>query len=115
MECFSLILRLHCAHFIQNSFYVRNILVQPGPLTHPPALRSSKTPSFRIIDFGRSEYWVYNVEGTKTQVSKDEEQTEEYRQEERDRLNSAAVNWWDFRNFEVKKAQNELMLDDFDY
>lgn len=47
--------RLHNADFIQNSFYTRNILVQPGPLTRPPAERSRDTPSFRIIDFGRGE------------------------------------------------------------
>ena len=52
--------RLHYAHFIQNSFYVRNILVQPGPLTAPPHKRSKKTPSFRLIDFGRAmEYKVW--------------------------------------------------------
>lgn len=59
-ECYSLMTRLHYAHFIQNSFYVRNILVQPGPLTAPPHKRSKKTPSFRLIDFGRAmEYGVW--------------------------------------------------------
>lgn len=48
-------LRLHYADFIQNSGYVRNIMVQPGPLHRPPSERSIKTPSFRIIDFGRGE------------------------------------------------------------
>jgi hypothetical protein len=51
--------RLHYAGFIQGSFYVRNILVQPGPLTAPPEERSKKTPSFRLIDFGRGE--EYNL------------------------------------------------------
>ncbi|OCH85291.1 hypothetical protein OBBRIDRAFT_763141 [Obba rivulosa] len=55
-ECYSLLCRLHNANFIQNSFYTRNILVQPGPLTRPPAERSRRTPSFRIIDFGRGEF-----------------------------------------------------------
>ncbi|KAJ7151192.1 hypothetical protein C8R46DRAFT_1123518 [Mycena filopes] len=41
--------------FMQNSFYVRNILVQPGPLTDPPHQRSIRTPSFRLVDFGRGE------------------------------------------------------------
>jgi hypothetical protein len=29
--------------------------MQPGPLTRPPSLRSMDSPSFRLIDFGRSE------------------------------------------------------------
>jgi len=47
--------RLHKANFIQGSFYERNILVQPGPLTLPRAERSLDEPSFRIIDFDRGE------------------------------------------------------------
>ncbi|EMD36822.1 hypothetical protein CERSUDRAFT_51449, partial [Gelatoporia subvermispora B] len=54
-ECYSHVVRLHHAGFVQNSFYVRNILVQPGPLTRPPAERSREIPSFRIIDFGRGQ------------------------------------------------------------
>ncbi|KAI9431932.1 hypothetical protein H4582DRAFT_1884603 [Lactarius indigo] len=45
--------RLHNARFIQRSIHKRNILVQPGPLTRPPAERSLDDPSYRIIDFGR--------------------------------------------------------------
>ena len=52
-ECFSLLLRLHHYKITQGSFYVRNIMVQPGPLTVPPEQRSFDCPSFRIIDFGR--------------------------------------------------------------
>ena len=40
---------------MQGSPYARNVLVQPGPLTHPPERRSLDTPSFRVIDFGRGE------------------------------------------------------------
>ncbi|KAJ7039749.1 hypothetical protein C8F04DRAFT_1315960 [Mycena alexandri] len=41
---------------MHNSFCARNILVQPGPLTHPPHRRSlANTPSFRLIDFGRAQ------------------------------------------------------------
>ncbi|KAH9903246.1 hypothetical protein C8Q73DRAFT_751029 [Cubamyces lactineus] len=58
-ECFSLILRLHELGITQNSFYVRNILIQPGPLSMPPSMRSFKTPSFRIIDFGRARVLTY--------------------------------------------------------
>ncbi|KAI0366532.1 hypothetical protein BV20DRAFT_1124167 [Pilatotrama ljubarskyi] len=53
-ECFSLVLRLHMANITQGSFYVRNIMIQPGPLSHPPAARTFDRPSFRIIDFGRA-------------------------------------------------------------
>ncbi|KAF9810229.1 hypothetical protein IEO21_07071 [Rhodonia placenta] len=56
-ECYSLMIRLHFAGFLQNSMYTRNIMWQPGPLTKPPKQRSRKTPSFRIIDFGRGEDW----------------------------------------------------------
>ncbi|KAI9060047.1 hypothetical protein FKP32DRAFT_1734361, partial [Trametes sanguinea] len=47
--------RLHDADFIQCSSYVRNMLVQPGPLSEPREQRSWDSPSFRIIDFGRGE------------------------------------------------------------
>ena len=53
MLVLSLIRRLNIAGFIQHSIAERNILVQPGPLSKPLAERSMKTPSFRIIDFGR--------------------------------------------------------------
>ena len=61
-ECFSLILRLHHADILQGSFYVRNIMIQPGPLTAPPAERSFETPSFRIIDYGRGTSWDWELE-----------------------------------------------------
>ena len=54
-ECYSLIVRLHMEGILQGSPFRRNILWQPGPLTKPPEQRSRRTPSFRIIDFGRSE------------------------------------------------------------
>ncbi|KAF7349317.1 hypothetical protein MSAN_01721200 [Mycena sanguinolenta] len=57
MICFVFPHTLYNEGFIQNSFYARNILVQPGPLTHPPDQRSLKTPSFRVIDFGRCKSW----------------------------------------------------------
>ncbi|EPQ53121.1 hypothetical protein GLOTRDRAFT_79187 [Gloeophyllum trabeum ATCC 11539] len=64
-ECYSLLLRLHLADFVQNSFYVRNILVQPGPLTAPPEKRTMSKPSFRIIDFGRAQYFPPEVASDK--------------------------------------------------
>ncbi|MCJ1438787.1 hypothetical protein MMC27_008177 [Xylographa pallens] len=57
-EIYSLFLRLHHARFVQNSAFVRNILIQPGPLTRPPIERSLTTPSFRIIDYGRAEHRI---------------------------------------------------------
>lgn len=49
----TMLLRLHDNGFSQNSIAERNLLVQPGPLTVAPHLRSLKTPSYRLIDFGR--------------------------------------------------------------
>ena len=53
-ECFSLVKRLHKAGFTNGSMYVRNMVVQPGPLNVPRPERTMKQPSFRIIDFGRA-------------------------------------------------------------
>jgi hypothetical protein len=64
--------RLHAANFVQGSFFERNILMQPGPLTLPRTERSFDDPSYRIIDFGRglcpgvncrsTEYWCSEAE-----------------------------------------------------
>ncbi|KAI9060029.1 hypothetical protein FKP32DRAFT_1083589 [Trametes sanguinea] len=54
-EILDLYERLHEAGFVQCSPYMRNMLVQPGPLSAPREQRSMDTPSFRIIDFGRGE------------------------------------------------------------
>ena len=35
--------------------YMRNMVVQPGPLNVPRPERTMKQPSFRIIDFGRMQ------------------------------------------------------------
>ena len=64
-EIRSLFAHLHFANFLHNSAYSRNILVQPGPLTRPPRERSLMTPSFRIIDFGRTEKFARPAKGTK--------------------------------------------------
>lgn len=40
---------------MQGSAYVRNILVQPGPLTVPLSHRSFSEPRYRVIDYGRAE------------------------------------------------------------
>ncbi|KAI0063834.1 hypothetical protein BV25DRAFT_1883095 [Artomyces pyxidatus] len=60
--CLSLFVRLHAAGFIQDSPYPRNITVQPGPLSLPPAARRLQTPSFRIIDFGRGQHMDLETE-----------------------------------------------------
>ena len=60
-----MLLRLHNMLIRQGSFYVRNIMIQPGPLTLPPELRSFAPPSFRLIDFGRGERFVVTAEGAK--------------------------------------------------
>lgn len=65
-ECISLGLRLHDAKWVHGSFYQRNILQKPGPLSASPSERETNTKkrkgygeswSFRLIDFGRSEYF----------------------------------------------------------
>ncbi|PCH41049.1 hypothetical protein WOLCODRAFT_137154 [Wolfiporia cocos MD-104 SS10] len=87
-ECYSLILRLHIEDILHNSLYTRNILWQPGPLTKPPEQRSRRTPSFRIIDFGRSE----NIEGE-------------------DMLRSKRFSFITERG----SAQKQLLIEEFDY
>lgn len=95
-------------------------MVQPGPLTHPPSLRSDKTPSFRIIDFGRAECWAHKVLGeaglrdTETKV-----ETEGIlrlsKALDQECMRRLAKGWWEMRNHEVEKARNELLVEDFDY
>lgn len=45
---------LHNAGYVHGSPHRRNIMIQPGPLSHPPEERSIKNPSLRLIDFGRT-------------------------------------------------------------
>ncbi|KAK0203894.1 hypothetical protein DFS33DRAFT_841738 [Desarmillaria ectypa] len=52
---YSFAIRIHRCGVSQGSFFDRNVLVQPGPLSVPPSMRSLSTPSFRVIDFGRGE------------------------------------------------------------
>ncbi|KAH9903253.1 hypothetical protein C8Q73DRAFT_45000 [Cubamyces lactineus] len=54
-KCYKLYEELHEAGFLQGSSYLRNMLVQPGPLSVPHAQRTMDTPSYRLIDFGRGE------------------------------------------------------------
>ncbi|EKM57232.1 uncharacterized protein PHACADRAFT_254885 [Phanerochaete carnosa HHB-10118-sp] len=89
-----MMLRLHYSGFVQGSFFVRNIMVQPGPLTAPPELRSKKTPSFRVIDFGRGEEWNTFV-GDKT---------------DKERLEQKEREWGNKISDEDKSAQSELQI-----
>ncbi|KAJ7113014.1 hypothetical protein C8R44DRAFT_882050 [Mycena epipterygia] len=137
-ECYSQALRLHYADFTQGSFYERNILVQPGPLTVAPSARSDRTPSFRIIDFGRGEYWPYELEAAKTvnekrrhkskaqirdmmQVPTEAEMKRRVAAEERyvllekETLEQCGTKWWESRDYEVRKAHSELKIRDFNY
>ena len=54
-ECAALLYRLHETGWSHGSFYERNILMQPGPLSKWPLYRlAGDVKSFRLIDFGRS-------------------------------------------------------------
>ncbi|TFK88184.1 hypothetical protein K466DRAFT_489487 [Polyporus arcularius HHB13444] len=53
-QCASMLKRFHRAGCFHQTIYGRNILVQPGPLDLPPEKRSATTPSFRMIDLGRT-------------------------------------------------------------
>ena len=52
---YSLFCRLHDADIFQQSASLRNMVMQPGPLTLPPDRRSMEHPSFRVIDFGSGQ------------------------------------------------------------
>ena len=91
----------------QGSFYVRNIMVQPGPLALPPEQRSYATPSFRIIDYGRGQCWDWELEAQAA------------------RKESARLSQTDMRNrrqdfayrvmTEVTQARRELLVDDMGF
>ncbi|KDQ22632.1 hypothetical protein PLEOSDRAFT_1087208 [Pleurotus ostreatus PC15] len=62
-ECYSFLLRLQNAEFNHNSFWIRNILTQPGPLHLPPHERTNDVQSYRLIDAGRMIHWYEYIEG----------------------------------------------------
>ncbi|TBU30409.1 hypothetical protein BD311DRAFT_659140 [Dichomitus squalens] len=107
-ECFSLILRLHHMDIVQGSFYIRNIMCQPGPLTLPPDKRSYDHPSFRIIDFGRGKCWDWELEaltGAKHMSDKSKAEARDRRRLEfRRRISD-----------EVARARKELLVMDFGF
>ena len=93
-------LRLHYSGFIQGSFYVRNIMVQPGPLTAPPEERSEHTPSFRVIDFGRGQRWVDFVPEKKS---------------DHKHVDTKKREWGSAIYDEDKRAQKELLVQDWNF
>ncbi|KAI0634600.1 hypothetical protein C8Q77DRAFT_1056782 [Trametes polyzona] len=101
-ECFSLILRLHYLEIVQGSFYVRNVMIQPGPLTVRPSERTFDTPSFRIIDFGRGESWDSLLE---------EMRQSRYAWDRQKRRNQFLASIGD----ELHRARRELLIDDFGF
>lgn len=117
-------LRLHHADFVQNSLYTRNILRQPGPLTVRPSERSLKTPSFRIIDFGRGAFGPWYIErklgvqggrpGPPTVPTREE--MIKLKEAETDRKLEAkkamAVGWHDENmRYETRKAMETMVVD----
>ncbi|KDQ58462.1 hypothetical protein JAAARDRAFT_176423 [Jaapia argillacea MUCL 33604] len=99
-ECLSLLLRLHLADFVQGSFYVRNVCTQPGPLTAHPLMRSTKTPSFRIIDFGRAEYLNWYEDKARNPRSSDKDDDDK----------GNRLEWWQICGNEINQARNELLI-----
>ncbi|KAJ7704152.1 hypothetical protein B0H16DRAFT_1346916 [Mycena metata] len=134
-ECYSLALRLHHAEFTQNSFYTRNILKQAGPLTAAPSKRSMSTPSFRIIDFGRGEFWPHKLQAVKEKNAERRRRRTKYTMavpteeemklrvsdeadedtEDKEALEECGKAWWELRDYEVRKAHSELQIRDFMY
>ncbi|KAG7445327.1 uncharacterized protein BT62DRAFT_933169 [Guyanagaster necrorhizus] len=109
-ECFSLVLRLHHADFVHNSLYPRNILRQPGPLTVRPSERSLKTPSFRIIDFGRGKFVPLFVEKFLEIPWKEMERVKEVSEMGKEE----AVHWYnDSTGSESRKAARILYVNDY--
>ncbi|KAI9069031.1 hypothetical protein FKP32DRAFT_1641399 [Trametes sanguinea] len=137
-ECFSLVLRLHELGIEQGSFYVRNILIQPGPLSAPAAKRTFDQPSFRIIDFGRAqvlqdmlkradERETRDAEIRKQQrlrkkgeggVETEEEKKKAQEDDEKERQEARARVFTDMRMIlhrEEQQARRELHLDDIGF
>jgi len=72
--------------------------MQPGPLTRHPQERSLSTPSFRLIDFGRS----VNVDDRVANMELGEDLTEEETKEERARS---------YRSWGMNRSREETAID----
>ena len=71
--------------------------MQPGPLTRHPQERSRSTPSFRLIDFGRST----NVEEEATKMELKDGLTEEQRKEEKTKA---------YHSWGMERAHEEMSI-----
>ena len=71
--------------------------MQPGPLTRHPQERSLLTPSFRLIDFGRST----NIEEEVAKMKLKEGLTEEQIKEEKTKA---------YHSWGMKRAQEEMAI-----
>ncbi|KAI0788420.1 hypothetical protein C8Q75DRAFT_807643 [Abortiporus biennis] len=107
-ECYSLLMRLHLAEYFHGSFHERNILKKPGPLTKPPSERSLDNPSFRVIDFGRTESF-------KTRLREELSSIQRYRDvDETEKKKIDNQSWVEFNGLlgnELRHTRGELGFD----
>lgn len=111
-ECLSFIIRLYLEGISHSSFYARNILVQPGPLSKPLKQRSLAEPSFRVIDLGRATHWSTHEEREKARRMKVD--PDGYRGPDSVWVNltdTPPQPWSLRRNQEIVRAREELLLD----
>ncbi|KAF9492036.1 hypothetical protein BDN71DRAFT_1433540 [Pleurotus eryngii] len=126
-ECLSFLVRLYLEDMSHSSFYPRNIMVQPGPLSKAPKDRTMQHPSFRLIDLGRADHWrMYTkreVEDYKKKSGKDlpEERLEigpdgyirddvEYTPEQRE-WKTIAFKWAQAKREEICRGRQQLLMD----
>lgn len=120
-DCYALIVRLQMEQYLHGSFHERNIVVQPGPLTLPPMMRSMDTPSFRVIDFGRTINWNQWLKAERdSHLAKHKKETEEKeksgggkgKEKEKEPLQRNTWEWWEDRK--VSMTEEEALCMDLD-
>ncbi|KAF7416122.1 hypothetical protein PC9H_002382 [Pleurotus ostreatus] len=126
-ECLSFLVRLYLEDISHSSFYPRNIMVQPGPLTKAPKDRTMQHPSFRLIDLGRADHWKMHtkreVEEYKRKHGKDlpEERLQigpdgyirddvDYTPEQRE-WKTIALKWAQAKQREISRAREQLLME----
>ncbi|KAL4259657.1 hypothetical protein AB1N83_008574 [Pleurotus pulmonarius] len=126
-ECLSFLVRLYLEDMSHSSFYPRNIMVQPGPLSSAPKDRTMQHPSFRLIDLGRADHWSMHtqreVERYKKKHGKDlpKERLEigpdgyirddvEYTPEQRE-WKTIALKWAQAKQQEICRGREQLRMD----
>ncbi|TCD62471.1 hypothetical protein EIP91_006819 [Steccherinum ochraceum] len=116
IDCYGLIIRLHMDHYLHGSFHERNIVVQPGPLTQPPMMRSMDTPSFRVIDFGRTITWDQWLEiERESDLAKFKQEDEEKRKsisgkgKEKEMYEKNTQAWWANRKRDMTEEETRFM------